>query len=519
MTLRIGGILMAGFAAMAAAGETAPRQADFTVPVAVAAWQVGTRAQVADSTERTPDDEATVLIRLAGDSAPDQRFSEQNSLVLTELAGRPRDLADWRVMVASFWLKPLTPSPEPLLAVLRRGYGETVPLAGNEWRRVEIRTWGPAPLYLREVHQLAFRTALPPAGTAFLIGPVQFRVEERLLRWRPAAGGDFTVNGLWWLKENEGAFIRLPRRVAEVNRGVWNCAQHPAGGRIRFRTDSTTLKLRVDHGNDGFPWPMMSSMAMAGIELYEGPPGDSVFRWVATPVSAKEPYELSVPVPTDGKLHEYTLYLPMYAKLATFDLGLDPEARLEPPGDFRQAKPIVFYGTSFVQGGCASRGSMNFPAIVGRRLGMDIVNLGFAGDGQCEPEIGECMAGIDASCFVMGPILNNLPLMRQRYAPFVDSLRRRWPETPILLMTRLHTVGQQTPYAVNGLVREVHDTMRAAGDRNVHLFDSFALYQDGGFYPTADGVHPSDYGFMLISDALAPALAEILGLAGQPTIP
>ena len=42
---------------------------------------------------------------------------------------------------------------------------------------------------------------------------------------------------------------------------------------------------------------------------------------------------------------------------------------------------------------------------------------------------------------------------------------------------------------------------------------------DGDFYPTADGVHPSDHGFMLIGDALAPALAGILGLAGQPVVP
>ena len=510
-----GGLLMAAILMGVGSGAEAPRQVSFTVPVAAAPWVGGKRARVEPSAERTPDGEATVLVRLREPSAPDERFSEDNSLSLSALSGRPEDKADWRVDSVSFWVKPVSASPQPLTFVLRRGYGETVSLATPEWRQVEARAWGPSPLYLREVGQIAFRTALPPEGAAFVVGPVQFHLEERLLRWQAGSSGAFTVNGLCWLQENEGAYIRLPRRVSAVNAGVWTFAQHPSGGRLRFRTNSGTLRLRIDHGNDGFPWPVMSSMAMAGIELYEGPPGQMVFRWVATPVSAKEPYELALPVRADGQMREYTLYLPMYAKLKSLDLGLDPEARLEPPTAFRLPRPVVFYGTSFVHGGCASRGSMNFPALVGRKLGLDIVNLGFAGDGRCEPEIADCLAEIEAACFVMGPILNDLPLMRERYAAFVARLRQRWPETPMVLMTRLHTVGQETPYAVNGLVQEVCAAMRATGDRHVHVFDAFTLYGDSAFYPSADGLHPSDYGFMLIADALAPVLAGVLGL-GNP---
>lgn len=515
--LRYGGLLMVGVMTMAAVGAAEPRQESFAVAAAGAPWTVGKRARVESSTECTPDGEATVRVRLQGPPALAERFAEPNSLVLPVQGSHPGNRADWRVTLVSFWVRPLTTSDEPLTCVLRRGYGEAVPLDRTEWRRIAVTTWGPSRLYLRDLRQLDFRTALPPENTAFLLGPVHVHLEEHLLRWTSANRGPFTVNGLWWLQENEGAYIRLPRRAAAVDATVWNGAQHPAGGRVRFRTDSGTLRLRVDHGNDSFPWPVMSSMAMAGIELYEGPPGQEVFRWVATPVSAKDAYELAVPVATDGYLHEYTLYLPMYARLKTLDIGLDPEARIEPPTPFRLPRPVVFYGTSFVQGGCASRGSMNFPAILGRKLGVDIVNLGFAGDGRCEPQIADCLAEIEAACFVMGPILNDLPLMRERYAPFVARLRQRRPATPIVLMTRLHTVGQEKPYAVNGLVQEVHDAMRAAGDHRVWLFDAFALYGDSGFYPSADGVHPSDYGFMQIADALAPTLTAVLGeLAPAP---
>jgi len=209
----------------------------------------------------------------------------------------------------------------------------------------------------------------------------------------------------------------------------------------------------------------------------------------------------------------------MYAKLRSLEISLDPGARIEPPTPFAIPRPVVFYGTSFIQGGCASRASMNLPALVGRMLAVDIVNLGFAGDGRSEPAMAELMAEIDAACFVMGPILNNLEVMRENYPRVVARLRQRWPDRPILLMTRLHTQGQSEPYVVNGLVREVWEKMRTAGDRNVYLFDSFPLYMDGSVHPTVEGLHPSDLGFKRIADALAPELAKILKLPPRPAGP
>ncbi|MDZ7617853.1 MAG: SGNH/GDSL hydrolase family protein, partial [Patescibacteria group bacterium] len=297
-----------------------------------------------------------------------------------------------------------------------------------------------------------------------------------------------------------------------VQTAVPRYAEYPAGARVRFRTDSASMGLRIDHGNDRLSWKVLSVTAMAGIELYEGPPGRMIFRQLATPASGTEPYEVRFSPFPDRRMRDITLYLPMYAKLKSLDIALDPDAKVEPPSPFALTKPVVFYGTSFIQGGCASRGSMNLPSQVGRLLAIDTINLGFAGDGRCEPEVAQLVAEIDAACFVMGPILNNLDLMRENYPRFVATLRQRWPDRPILLMTRLHAVGQSEPYEVNALVREVYEKMQAAGDRNVHYFDSFPLYADGSVHPTVEGLHPSDLGFKIIADALAPALGRVCEL-------
>ncbi len=102
--------------------------------------------------------------------------------------------------------------------------------------------------------------------------------------------------------------------------------------------------------------------------------------------------------------------------------------------------------------------------------------------------------------------------MAERYPAFVARVRERRPDRPIILMTRLHTVGTREPYEVNGLVRAMCRRMTGSGDRNVRVFDAFPLYADGAFHPTIEGVHPTDLGFKIIADALAPEIAHTLGL-------
>ena len=112
-------------------------------------------------------------------------------------------------------------------------------------------------------------------------------------------------------------------------------------------------------------------------------------------------------------LREITFYLPLYMGVKVQGIGLDPDARIERAKPFALAKPVVFYGTSITQGGCASRSGMSYQAILGRTLNVDFVNLGFSGNGLGEPELARAVAGIDAACFVMDFAQNN---------PTVESL-------------------------------------------------------------------------------------------------
>ena len=503
------------------AAERAPRHAipdRITLDPVSLKWTAGKRLFVEPvAKEHAAEGEPAVEVTVSGPPSPTDRYSKDYSLVAHEL---PAVLAtvDPATLVSKITCRvnPLERTNQPLLFVVRPGYGNSAPLEPAGWRTIEISNWGLAPLTVGELSEIAIRTALLPDGSRFLLGSLTLELKDaaaEAARWKPIPSDSFTVNGLWWLKENGGSLARVPQRAQSIDgleSRVWKYGQYPTGGRVRFKTDSRSLELRIDHGGDQFSWRELSLLAMAGIELYEGPPAQMVFRQISRPLSGTEPYVATFAENTDRELREYTLYLPMYAKLQSLEIAVDPHARIEPPTPYAMDKPVVFYGTSFIQGGCASRASMNLPALIGRMLAVDIVNLGFAGDGRCEPEIASLMAEIDAACFVMGPILNNLELMRENYPRFVARLRQRWPERPILLMTRLHTQGQSEPYEVNDLVRQVWKSMRAKGDRHVYFFDAFDLYRDGSVHPTVEGLHPSDLGFKIIADALAPELAKIL---------
>ena len=57
-------------------------------------------------------------------------------------------------------------------------------------------------------------------------------------------------------------------------------------------------------------------------------------------------------------------------KLLTMEqIGIPPSTWIAKPPEKPRQSPICFYGTSIVQGACASRPGMSYPAILGRRLG------------------------------------------------------------------------------------------------------------------------------------------------------
>jgi lysophospholipase L1-like esterase len=332
--------------------------------------------------------------------------------------------------------------------------------------------------------------------------------------WVTASDSRFDVRGLPWFAENQGEFIRLPKRLKdELPPPVWNLGLSPAGARIRFRTDSTRVAIRLDYPSP----PNMANMhafGQTGVDLYL----DGIYR--STAVAPKDAaagkiveHVFAEDLPKAER--ELTLYLPLYKPVTPVAIGLDPGSSIKPARRYVNAKPVVYYGTSITQGGCASRSGMSYQAILSRQLALDFVNLGFSGNGKGEPAVAAMVAEIDAAAFVLDFARNNptVESVREVYAPFLDKLRQKHPGTPIIAITPIAAAGNPRVHEeMREHIRQVVKTRIAAGDTRLTLVEGISLLGPHQLDGLVDGSHPNDLGFQWMADALSPTIAAVLSL-------
>lgn len=339
------------------------------------------------------------------------------------------------------------------------------------------------------------------------------------MMWLEAHDRRLEIRGLAWDKENHKQINRLPLRVKTVVRPpVWELARCPAGARICFATNTEKLMVRVTSA-DGFTQvPHMPMTGMSGLALYEGSP-HRMHPWsVAIPEAGQKKYERVLFEGVERRMREFTLYLPLYNPVDTLELGFSKGARFMRIAAPVLEKPVVFYGSSITQGGCASIPGSDYVSMLGRLLNLDLVNLGFSGNGICEPEVAELVAEID-SALVVFCSLTNTPLaeLPVKLPAFYKIVRKRRPDTPILLLSRTSLSAScysQTVLRNQEISRDImihfYSRQRLAGDGNIHFVDGESLIPFGVGGAHVDGNHPGDHGFRMMAERLAPFIEKIL---------
>jgi len=221
----------------------------------------------------------------------------------------------------------------------------------------------------------------------------------------------------------------------------------------------------------------------------------------------------------DGNEREYMLYLPLYDGLKKLEIGIDPKAAIGDPlvDSPKRDKPVVFYGTSITQGGCASRTGMSYTNQLSRMLDRQTINLGFSGNGRLDLEIADAMADINASCFVIDCLPNvTLEQMNEKYIPFLEIIRKKKPDVPILLVENIYYppmyFDQKTFETIteeNEALKNIYRIQKKGGDRNIFYMDAKNLIGNDS-ESTVDGVHLTDLGFFRMSKNLYPMLRKII---------
>ena len=229
-------------------------------------------------------------------------------------------------------------------------------------------------------------------------------------------------------------YERLPDSLQQmISPILWNLGCNSAGLAVRFRSNSSTIAAKWEVRED-VTLNIMTSTAIKGLDLYcLNEDGKWLFAGSGHPQGKSNQAILA----TDmlPKEREFMLYLSLYDGITSLAIGIDSLASIKQPqiDSPKQTKPIVFYGTSIMQGGCASRPGMAHTNILERWFNRECINLGFRGNGLLDPEIAEVMAGVDASLFILDFLPNaTAKHVKERADLFYSIIRSKHPDVPIL---------------------------------------------------------------------------------------
>jgi len=338
--------------------------------------------------------------------------------------------------------------------------------------------------------------------------------DDANIQWFDAL--ELGLHGQGW-SETKHPYDRLPATAEGVVRGsVWSLGRRSAGLCVRFVSDSPQINARWSLRFESLAMNHMPATGVSGLDLYVRD-GD-VWRWVSVGRPTAFPKnEASLLTKAPPGTHEYALFLPLYNGVDTVEIGIAAQSRIAPSSGWEHARPICIYGTSIVQGGCASRPGMAHTSILSRRLDRPVINLGFSGNGKMEPEVATLLAELDPAIYVIDAAPNmDAKLITERAEPLVRTLRKARPDTPIVLVENIiYQNGwfiderRESYESKNTALREVFRNLKRSRVPNIHYISTQALLGDDD-EATVDGTHPTDLGFQRMADAIEPMLRKLL---------
>lgn len=351
--------------------------------------------------------------------------------------------------------------------------------------------------------------------------PVAAQEKTAYKKWNPATEQFKVLEGQAWTGSIEEPYDRLPSKAKGVVRqDVWNLSKNTAGLQLRFRSNASEIIVKFKVGGS-IQMPHMPATGVSGVDLYSKTI-DGRWVWAAGRFNFKDTVTYTFSGLQGNDQHvanrEYTLYFPLYNSVSWMEISVPEKSELEPLR-VRNDKPIVIYGTSIAQGGCATRPGLAWTNILDRKIDHPVLNLGFSGNGRLEPEVLDLVAEIDAKVYVLDclPNLTNLSKdeLKKKIIAAVQQLKSKRTTVPILLTAHDgYTGGEISPdkkasYSnANLALQEAYDTLIKIKTEGLYLLSYEAIHQD--IESMVDGVHPNDIGMMNYAIAYEKILRTIL---------
>lgn len=347
---------------------------------------------------------------------------------------------------------------------------------------------------------------------------VKNELDRTDVKWYDVRKEPFEIYGIYNPK-TQVPFVRMPIEVAKtVNPGVERLSTYTSGGRVRFKTNSpyiaiTSQMILTDK------MPHMTLCGKAGFDAYIKKEGKSQYAFTFTPpFNMTDGYtslkEIDKQLFGEGP-YDVTINFPLYNGVTNLYVGIKDGSFLEKAEPYINEKPVVFYGSSITQGGCASRPGTSYEALISKNLNIDYINLGFSGSARGEKEIADYMSNLSMSVFVCD-YDHNAPdseyLENTHYSLYL-KIREKHPEIPYIMISRPDIrLGKRSDVPKRlEVIKESYKKAVDSGDKNVYFIDGSKFFEGlNADECTVDGIHPTDLGFNRMSEIIGNTLKKVL---------
>ncbi len=343
---------------------------------------------------------------------------------------------------------------------------------------------------------------------------VNTEITEKDIVWINIQEPPFVVSGL--IYDNDIGYTRIPQNIAEtVSHWVAILNKNTAGGRVRFKTDSKYIAICAVMDNCD-PMPHFTLAGQSGFDVYAVKNSQNIYiQTLMPPVGMKKGYTSSFY--TNGIMTEYTINFPLYDNVKKLFVALKNDAEILPPSPYKNSLPVVFYGSSITQGGCASRPGNCYQNILSRKFNMDYINLGYSGNCKAEQEMANYLSELPMSIFVCD-YDHNAPSaehLEKTHFNLYKTIRLKNPNLPIVFITAPNIKKSEEDYRdfdarrriiYNSFIR----SKKEFNDINTFFIDGEELFGDELWdCCTVDGSHPNDLGFYRMAKRISKTLEPI----------
>ena len=347
------------------------------------------------------------------------------------------------------------------------------------------------------------------------------------IEWFSIQEKPFSIHGITY-SEEEGLYRRLPKNIADAtNDGVSHLSKNTAGGRVRFATNSPYIIVRVEEPFEA-PFPHMTIAGKDGVSLFV----DKKFAGTIMPsyeqIAKADPEYggsgrfmfdgIKYPAISDEGVSQVEIFLPLYSAVYNIHIGLKKGCSLQEARQYKHTQPVLFYGSSITQGGCASKPGDDYINRLCRMLDTEILNLGFSGSALAEKVMADYIASQNPSIFVLDYDHNapNAEHLQKTHFALYETVRKANPTKPIIMMTMPTIEGYEDKPWHKPRREEIlrgFAKAKSQGDENVYLVDCYGCFGaiEKGECGTVDDCHPNSLGFLRMTERIYPLLDKLLG--------